>query len=349
MAVWLRNKLFDCGILSGEEFPVPVISVGNITVGGTGKTPHTEYLVQLFSDRAKVAVLSRGYKRKSSGFVLADSDANSLTLGDESYQIYRKFPHTLVAVDADRRRGIAKLLSLPEAEKPDIILLDDGYQHRYVKPSLSILLIDSNCLIYEDKLLPAGRLREPARNKSRADVVIVTKCPDSFAPIDYRVITKHLELFPYQTLYYTSFEYGKLIPVFKDMKMSEQTLDEIRMSGTKVLLLAGIASPQELIDKLKQYTNDLEILTFSDHHRFSGKDLLEIQQSFENISGKNKIIITTEKDAARLIDYPDLDSRMKNVLYYLPVTVVFNLGQEEIFIQKIEKHVKNIARNRILA
>ncbi|MDR2843550.1 MAG: tetraacyldisaccharide 4'-kinase, partial [Candidatus Symbiothrix sp.] len=173
--IWLRNKFFDWKIFPGESFNVPVISIGNLAVGGTGKTPHTEYLIRLLSKQYKVAVLSRGYQRKTKQYLLAGAGASAQTIGDEPFQMHRKFPDILVAVDKNRREGIQKLLNLPENQRPEVILLDDAYQHRYVKPSLSILLTDSKRLFTGDALLPAGRLREPASNRARADIVICTK------------------------------------------------------------------------------------------------------------------------------------------------------------------------------
>ena len=344
LGVWFRNKLFDWGILPSEEFSVPVISVGNISVGGTGKTPHTEYLIRMLSPKFKIAVLSRGYKRQTSGFVLADKNSDSSVIGDEPFQMYRKFPDILVAVDGNRRRGISKLLALPKKEKPDIILLDDAFQHRYVKPSLSILLTDINRLMYEDELLPAGRLRESAKNKSRAEIVIVTKCPDNMKPIDYRLIGRNMNVFPYQSLFFTSFKYGNLLPVFPGNK-SSKTLEDVKSKDIKVLLIAGIASPQGLIGEMHKYTKTVDSLIFPDHHAFTARDMAEIKQRFDRISGENKIIITTEKDAVRLMDYLNLNEEIKRVLYYLPVEVVFNLDQGSMFKQKIDNHVRNIKTN----
>ncbi len=349
LGVWFRNKLFDWGLLPVEEFSVPVISIGNISVGGTGKTPHTEYLIRMLSPKFKIAVLSRGYKRKTSGFILANEDSDSSTIGDEPYQMYRKFPEIMVAVDEHRRRGIAQLLSLPEAEKPDIVLLDDAFQHRYVKPSLSILLTDSNRLIYEDELLPAGRLREPAGNKFRAEIIIVTKCSEDMKPIDYQIIGGKLELYPYQSLFFTSFRYGNLLPVFQTKYQESKTLEDIRSDGMKILLLAGIAYPQGLIKELGKYSKYVDTLIFPDHHSFSGEDMTGIEQRYDIISGENKIIITTEKDAVRLMDYPNLNEKIKRALYYLPIEVTFDLDQESMFKQKINNHVRNIKTNGKLA
>jgi tetraacyldisaccharide 4'-kinase len=205
LVVTFRNKLFDWGVFSSEVFPVPVISIGNITVGGTGKTPHTEYLIGLLSNKYRVAVLSRGYKRKTRGFILADENTNSHHIGDEPLQIFRKFPSIVVAVDANRRRGIRNLLQLPDNQKPEVILLDDAFQHRYVKPSLSILLTDSNRPFYDDYLLPTGRLREPAKNYKRADWIIYTKCPEVFTSADYQIRTERVNLLPHQQLFFSSY------------------------------------------------------------------------------------------------------------------------------------------------
>lgn len=196
LIVGIRNELFDLNILKTRSFDIPVISVGNITVGGSGKTPHVEYLIRLLQDKVKVAVLSRGYKRKSHGYVLANADTPMREIGDEPYQMKTKFPNIHVAVDKKRCEGIDNITSDPETNDTDVILLDDAFQHRYVKPGINILLVDYHRLIIYDKLLPAGRLREPLSGKHRADIVIITKCPKSLNPIDYRVLSKAMELYP---------------------------------------------------------------------------------------------------------------------------------------------------------
>ncbi|MDR0865278.1 MAG: tetraacyldisaccharide 4'-kinase [Candidatus Symbiothrix sp.] len=348
--VEFRNQLFDWGIIPSEEFPVPVISVGNLAVGGTGKTPHTEYLIRLLSKKYKVAVLSRGYKRKTKGFILADESASSLKIGDEPFQMYRKFPDIVVAVDANRKRGIKKLLNLPDNKRPEIILLDDAFQHRYVTPSLSILLTDSSRLFYEDRLLPAGRLREPAKNTSRANIVICTKCLESFKPIDYRIITKNMELYPYQQLYFTSYLYKSLLPVFPSMNSTKkESIERLQKGHYSFVLVTGFANPSGMIKYLEEYTSELHTLVYPDHHSFTGKDVAEITETFKGIQNHNKIIITSEKDAIRLMDTPAIPEEIKAALYYLPIEVVFNSDQENLFIQKIEKHVTDFTRNRILA
>ena len=196
LGVGFRNLLFRLGVLKSRAFDIPVISVGNITVGGSGKTPHVEYLVSLLLDKMKVAVLSRGYKRKSRGYVLANNESTMSQIGDEPYQMKQKFPTLYVAVDKKRTRGIDILTSDERTKDVDVILLDDAYQHRYVKPGVNILLVDYHRLIIYDKLLPAGCLREPQEGKSRADIVIITKCPKDLRPMEYRVLMKALDLYP---------------------------------------------------------------------------------------------------------------------------------------------------------
>jgi tetraacyldisaccharide 4'-kinase len=338
LGVGIRNKLFDWRILPVEKFDVPVISIGNLAVGGTGKTPHTEYLIRLLSKKYKVAVLSRGYKRKSSGFVLADENADNYSLGDEPCQMHRKFPEILVAVDADRRRGIRNLLNLPDDKKPEVILLDDAFQHRYVQPSLSILLTGFRRPFYDDYLLPAGRLREPAKNAERADIIIFTKTPclKDGGEQDER--------------YYTTFRNKSLLPVFpENNSIQKESIERLKKESYSFLLIAGLANPEDLIQYLEKYTSDLQSIIYPDHHDFSRKDIAEITDAFNKIQNKNKLIITSEKDAVRLMHNPYIQAKIKGLMYYLPIEVVFKQEQEELFTQKIEDHVRNFKRNRIMA
>ena len=249
LGVGFRNILFDMGILKSRSFTVPVISVGNITVGGTGKTPHVEYLIQLLKDRAKVAVLSRGYKRKSHGFVLADEQSTVNDIGDEPFQMKTKFPDITVAVDKKRTRGIDHLTSGEYVKDIDVIFLDDAYQHRYVKPGINILLVDYHRLVIYDTLLPAGRLREPVKSKDRADIVIVTKCPKDLKPMEFRVITKAMNLYPYQQLFFSTHEFGSLRQMFGEDQKPLNTI-----ADKNVMLLTGIASPEQMQTELQAYT-----------------------------------------------------------------------------------------------
>ena len=339
----LRNRLFDIGILKSRAYKIPVIAVGNITVGGTGKTPHVEYLIRLLQDKIKVAVLSRGYKRKSKGYVLADSDTQMSDIGDEPYQMMLKYPKAYIAVDKNRRRGIERLKSDEASNDTDVILLDDAYQHRYVKPGINILLVDYHRLIIYDKLLPAGRLREPKDGKSRADIVIITKCPAELKPIEYRVITKAMDLYPYQELYFTTLEYEDLQPLFEG---ETRTLDSIS-ENENILLLTGIASPKQMMNDLKKHTSNITPMTYADHHQFTARDIRRINKRFAEMPSP-KAIVTTEKDAARLIGMEGMSDEVKNNIYQLPIRIKFMLEQEEEFNQKIKGYVQKNSRNSIL-
>ena len=345
MGVRFRNMLFDTGILESRSFPIPVISVGNITVGGAGKTPHVEYLIRLLCETKRVSVLSRGYKRRTKGYLLASSSSTSLELGDEPYQMYLKYGRQVhVAVSANRCEGIERLCSDPETKDTDVILLDDAFQHRYVKPGVNILLVDYHRLIVYDKLLPAGRLREPKDGKRRADIVIVTKCPPDLRPMDFRVITKALNLYPYQKLFFTTIEYGDLIPLFSNSR--SLALSEIT-SDYEVLVLSGIASPQHLLCDIQKHTQNVIPMTFRDHHIFTPKDIARINNTFDSLSSK-RIIITTEKDAARLVGLDGLSDDVRNHIYALPIKTTFLLEQQEQFDEFILSYVLKNSKDSIL-
>ena len=345
--VGLRNMLFEMGALKSKKYDVPIISVGNITVGGTGKTPHVEYLIELLKDHMNVAVLSRGYKRKSRGFVLADKDTPMTQIGDEPFQMKQKYPDIIVAVDGNRRRGIEKLIEGEAGKKADIILLDDAFQHRYVKPGINILLVDYHRLVIYDELLPAGRLREPVKSKDRADIVIITKCPKDLNPMEYRVITKAMKLYPYQQLYFSTHEYDTPRLIFPEMANGEEikSLDELR--DKSVLLLTGIASPQQMEHDLAPYTSQLTPLTFGDHYAFKKKDVERINELFASLSGQ-KQIITTEKDATRLLTTEGLSDEVKKHLYVLPIHISMMQNQTDDFNNNIFKYVRKNSRNGIL-
>lgn len=347
MVVTLRNKLFDWGTLRSKSFDVPTICVGNIAVGGTGKTPHTEYLIKLLHENYRVAVLSRGYKRHTKGFVLADEKSTARTIGDEPYQIKSKFPDVRVAVDANRCHGIEKLMALKEPEV-EVILLDDAFQHRYVKADINILLTDYHRLFCDDKLLPAGRLRESNEGKNRAQIVIVTKCPANIKPIDFNIINKRLGLYPYQQLYFSSFRYGKLKAVFPALTpTAERDLSSLTLAE-QVLLVTGIASPAPMTEEIKNFTPNVELLSFGDHHDFSQRDLLFIKERFEKLKGAQRIIITTEKDATRLLHHPAIDEELKAHIYALPVEIEILQNQQDNFNQHIIGYVRKNTRNRSL-
>lgn len=344
----VRNKLFDWGILQSKSFNVPVICIGNLSVGGTGKTPHTEYLIKLLHDSYHVAVLSRGYKRHTRGYVLATTHSTAQNIGDEPYQMYTKFPSVTLAVDENRCHGIKQLLAIKEPAV-DVVLLDDAYQHRYVKPGLNILLTDYHRLFCDDTYLPAGRLRESTEGKNRAQIVIVTKCPQDIKPIDYNIITKRLNLYPYQQLYFSSFRYGNLRPIFppteSDTDFASREIELLSIAGAEILLVTGIASPAPMLEELKKYTEHVDVLSFSDHHDFSQRNMQQIKERFRNLKSDKKLIITTEKDATRLIHHPALDRELKPFILALPIEIEILQNQQDKFNQHIIGYVRENTRN----
>ncbi len=361
LIVSFRNLLFDYNILHSQEFALPVISVGNITVGGTGKTPHIEYLIRLLKKPSKsskllegsrlgskhtgIAILSRGYKRKTNGFVLATEKSTVDEIGDEPKQIKQKFPDIHLAVSNSRVEGINKLLSKSSDDSIRAILLDDAFQHRYVKPGLSILLIDYNRPLSSDYMLPYGELREKPSEKKRADIIIITKSPstklseslklsESYNK-ERKIIIRDLKILPYQSLYFTSLKYGMLIPVWGSHRMTPS-----HPMTNKILLITGIAQP----DALKKYLQsqqggktNVEHLKFPDHHIYSKKDIKNIIQKFNNIANKNKIIITTEKDAMRLQSF---DEMINLPMYYIPLEIEFHKEDKERFNKQIMSYVR---------
>lgn len=341
--VRFRNWLFDMGLKKSKSFSIPIISVGNITVGGSGKTPHVEYLIRLLHDKAKIAVLSRGYKRKSHGYVLAEESTTMPEIGDEPFQMHQKFSDIYVAVDTKRARGIENLQNDEATKDVDVVLLDDAFQHRYVKPGINILLVDYHRLIIYDKMLPAGRLREPLSGKNRADIVIITKCPKDLKPMEFRVLTKAMDLYPFQKLYFTSIDYDTPKGVFEEKQIELDKLQDYH-----VLLLTGIASPKQMEHDLKPMTKDITNLSFGDHHSFKGKDIDRINDAFESMP-EPRIIITTEKDAVRLRETEGLYEKVKSNMYELPIKVSFMLDQQDNFNEKIISYVRKNSRNSILA
>ena len=319
----LRNYLYDKGILKSYSFDIPIIAVGNLSVGGTGKTPQIEYLIRLLSPDYKVSTLSRGYKRKSEGFVLADASSNSDILGDEPFQYFKKFPNVIVAVDADRKNGIERLLGLPSV--PQVILLDDAFQHRKVKAGFYILLTSYTDLFCNDFMLPTGNLRESRNGAKRAQVIIVTKCPSTITEPEQEKIKKAVGLdLP---IFFSYISYDSKI--FNENE--SLSIDKIK-SGSK-LLLAGIAKPKPFFDYLQSDTD--EIMIFPDHHHFSKNDILKIKSK-----AQEKIIVTTEKDFVRLNA-----KNLKKQIFYLPIKSEM-VANREAFDQIILNYVGTCTGNR---
>lgn len=316
---WIRNKLFDSRLLREEVFDVPVVGVGNLTVGGTGKTPHVEYIVGMLSTRYRVAVLSRGYKRKTRGFIIANSKSTPDQVGDEPLQIFQKFGMRVrVAVCESRRLGIRKILdAYPDT---NLIVLDDSFQHRWVKPKVSILLMDYNRPFYKDHILPLGRLRESPVQVNRADMVVVTKCPVDMTPLGYRIVKKDLELMPYQSLYFSRYEYERLEPVFADDCPYQASLSSLTADDS-VLLLTGIAHPRYFVRHFRNYPFKVRVDHYPDHHEFTRRDIDEIAMKFKTLKGLHKIIVTTEKDAVRIAHNPYFPQDLKPFIFYIPIRV----------------------------
>ena len=300
LVVSIRNLMFDAGALKSKTFPLPVICVGNITVGGTGKTPHTEYLIRMLSEKHQVAVLSRGYKRQSEGYVLATPTTPMTDIGDEPYQMKHKFPQIHMAVDKDRCHGIAELMKKEVQPPTDVVILDDAYQHRYVKAGLNILLMDYHRLIYLDKLLPAGRLRESSSGTKRADIVIVTKCPRDITPIERKGIERSLNIENWQKIFFSTYTYP----------------DNMKGIGSNPLLVTGIASPEQMIYDLQKIVPEFDVMSFPDHHHFTENDINNIRTR-----AAGRTILTTEKDSTRL-------HGLENVKV-IPIEVEFIDGKEE--------------------
>lgn len=312
LVVCIRNLMFDVGVLKSRTFPLPVICVGNITVGGTGKTPHTEYLIRLLSKDHQVAVLSRGYKRKSEGYVLATKDTPMAEIGDEPYQMKQKYPQIHMAVDKDRCHGINQLMQNTVKPQIDVVILDDAYQHRYVKAGLNILLMDYHRLIHLDKLLPAGRLREPMSGSQRAEIVIITKCPRDIKLMDRIGIERSINLENWQKIFFTTYKYP----------------DQMKGLGKNPLLVTGIASPQQMVYDLQKIVPTFELMSFPDHHNFTEQDIGAIRTR-----AAGRTILTTEKDATRL---HGLDN-----MKVIPIEVEFIEGKE-----KFDKMIKNYVNKK---
>lgn len=336
----VRSKMFEYGVLKQQEFDIPVVVVGNIAMGGTGKTPHVEYIVESLMGKYNIGVLSRGYKRATSGFVLATPQSRPEDIGDESYQIYRKFgPDITVAVCENRVNGIKRMLEINPAI--NMIILDDAFQHRYVRSSVSIVLTEYNRPIFNDKILPYGRLREPKSALNRAEIVVVTKCPPGMNPMEYRIFTEKLNLFPYQKLYFSRFNYGHLVPIFPS---EVETTPSISSLGpdTSLLVVTGVANPKPFSRYLRRHKAKIKLRRFPDHHNFTSSDMESIERQFEQLPGKQKYIITTEKDAVRLLNNPYFPHNLKKSIFYIPIKVEFiHQGGEPDFTVGIEKTIRD--------
>lgn len=305
----VRNYLYDIGVFKSFGFDIPVIVVGNLSVGGTGKTPMVEYLIRLLSKDFKVAVLSRGYKRKSKGFVLAKDTVSAEFIGDEPFQYFNKFKNIQVAVDADRVNGINQLLE--NNNKPEVVILDDAFQHKKVKGNCNILLTTYNDLFVNDFVLPTGNLRESRKGAKRAQVIVVTKCPNSISESEKQLIAKKIARYSSTKVFFSTIEYDE------SLKGGEEEFNVNDLENKEVLLVTGIANPKPLTSYLTDKNVKFTHLEFSDHHHFSDKDIQKINDKFHLLEGENKIILTTEKDYVRMFD------KVQN-LHYISIKIKIN-------------------------
>jgi tetraacyldisaccharide 4'-kinase len=330
--VWLRNWLFDKKIIKAATFNFPIICVGNIAVGGTGKTPMVEYLVRLLQHDFNTATLSRGYKRKTKGFAIAGINTTALEIGDEPMQFHKKFPAVTVAVGEERLVAIPQLLHDKPATK--VIILDDAFQHRTVNAGLNIVLTAYNNLFTRDLMLPAGDLRDVKASMKRADIIIVTKCKADCSEEEKRSIIKEIAPNANQNVFFTTISYGNPYHLF-----SSQPITIERTTG--ILLVCGIANPQPLKDFLVSHFDSYDMLRYADHHIFHSEDLAEIQKHFNKLQDTNKIILTTEKDAVRLLKFED---QLKDFpVYVLPIEHHFLFNESAAFDTLIRDFISNFS------
>ncbi len=338
LVTWMRNKLFDWNILKQHTFGVPVVVVGNLVAGGSGKTPHTEYLVDGLRHSYHLAVLSRGYKRSTKGFVMASAHSTPRDIGDEPYQMYHKFGGQVpVFVCEDRVRGINELLKVDS--DVDLVILDDAFQHRYVKPTVSVLITEFAKPLYSDKLLPYGRLRESVRGLYRADVVVDSKCSDAIKPVDCRILKNNLNLYPppSQYLFFSRYNYCTLKPLFPAEVTGIPHLEWLEPDDA-VLILSGIGNPRPFVRQIKSYRAKVKINVYPDHHNYTRKDIDNIRRRYDSLRGKRRLIITTEKDAVRLSTNPYFPHELKAVTYYLPIEVDFlRFTEKETFVDTVRE------------
>lgn len=333
-----RNILFDFGVFKSKSYSTPIISLGNISMGGAGKTPHTEYLLRILGKNFKVATLSRGYGRLTKGFRYVTGNENASEVGDEPLMLKNKFLTRVVAVCENRNKGISRIiLDNPET---NAIVLDDAYQHRSVNPGINILLTDYSNIYTTDIMFPTGYLREPKSASTRADIIVVTKTPSLFSPLDRRVMKAKLKTKPYQKVFFSYYEYKNLVPVFENNLFKTLKIDEYLDKSASVLLVTGIARPRNLYFYIKDRVKNVQHMSFRDHHHFQLSECEQIKLNFKKLQGDKKMILTTEKDAIRMrID--SIQELLSDLpIYFLPIKVEFHDKDKEEFDTIIKDYVR---------
>lgn len=341
IVVFLRNKFYDWEIFTSIEFSLPVICVGNITVGGTGKSPHIEYLIELLSPMYKVATLSRGYRRHSRGFRLANDQSDAREIGDEPFQFKSKYPQIDVAVAEERMTAIPQLLQL--RQDTQIILLDDAFQHRTVRAGMNIVLTDYGRRYTKDFIMPFGLLRESRSAASRADLILITKCPDTITPQEKQALIQEINPQAHQQIYFSSIQYKQLYPL--------TSFGVSPTKDTEILLVTGIANPSSLKEKLESQFKAVYSLSFKDHHYFSYDDLNEMNEAFQHLKSEHKIIVTTEKDAARLMLLKDKINELQLPFFAQSIGIELLFNEQEKFNQHIldfiQHYIPQVIENHV--
>jgi len=330
IGISIRNFLYARGYLRGVKFDLPVISVGNLTVGGEGKTPHVEYLIRLLDDYINMATLSRGYKRKTRGFRIANDSDTVETIGDEPLQYYRKFPDVKVTVAENRMFAIPNLLTEHPIPEVQAVLLDDAFQHRAIKPGLNILLTQFRFPFTRDWLLPSGRLREWRSAYQRADMIIISKCPDTITKAEREEYRKEIAPLPHQSLYFSKYEY--------DMPFDFHTKESRELkSNHNIIIVCALANTDYLSDYLNQKAKEVKRIEFPDHHYFTNSNISRIRQIYDNWDVPNKVIITTEKDATRLERHQQFMLENNMDVLVLPTRVTFMGDDGDAFDDEIKQ------------
>jgi tetraacyldisaccharide 4'-kinase len=331
--------MFDWKLLRSQEYDIPVVCVGNLTVGGTGKTPVAEMLIRRLRGEYKIAVLSRGYKRRTKGYLEVEAKMSFIRTGDEPKQIKLKFPDIVVAVCEKRTEGINNI----RRHHPDVnlIILDDGFQHRRVEPWINIVLMDCTRPIYHDRMLPWGTLRDRVSQMHRANYVLVTKCPPEMNPLDRRIVRKSLKLYPYQELYFCNMAVGQPVAMFSDA--AGRTVRQ----GANVIAMSGIGNPAAFEEGLGELYNVVDLLRFPDHHPYHSRDLREMQRALDGAS-EDSVIIATEKDAVKLMTSKKIPPEIRSRLYYQPLKVTFLEDTEFDFINKLKNDLRTNPKERFL-
>jgi tetraacyldisaccharide 4'-kinase len=335
--VWLRNKLFDWGIFSSYLPPVPSIGIGNLSIGGTGKSPIAALIAAHFARKTKVIFISRGYGRKTRGFRLANEDDTAETIGDEPCQIKKSVPEIEVIVDANRVRAVIRALS--EFPQTGLIIFDDIYQHRRVKPGINILLTEYSRPFFKDYLLPVGHLREFKSGKSRADIIIMTKSPPIFSPIERRHITQRLSPEENQKVFFSFLKYTLLIP-YGGNDTSGFPFSQAMDKNTKVVAFCGIANPEPFENFIRENSSEYQLITFRDHHFFSNPEIQEIIARFNSTKSSRKIILTTEKDLIRIKGNPALDIPEQLPFFAIRIQPEFHTPDNEIFLKTLDDFIR---------